>query len=84
MTLQRYVVGRPNLLNIPIVPVNQEKSLHWEAGCNFHYLVKDLWVWSFMDTYPPRIEIDCSHLSPNMSIKIGDVEKMMPYGIYLH
>lgn len=23
-------------------------------------------------------------LSPNMSIKIGDVEKMLPYGMYLH
>jgi len=23
-------------------------------------------------------------LSPNMPIKIGDVEKMLPYGVYLH
>ena len=23
-------------------------------------------------------------LSPNMPIKIGDIEKMLPYGVYLH
>ena len=49
-----------------------------------HYLVKDIWVWSFNDVYPARIEVDCSFLSPNMSIKIGDVEKLLPYGMYLH
>jgi hypothetical protein len=84
MTMQRYIVGRPNLLNIPVVPINQDKSMHWAAGCIFHYLIKDVWVWSFMDTYPARIEVDCSFLSPNLSIKVGDVEKMLPYGMYLH
>jgi hypothetical protein len=47
-------------------------------------MVKDVWVWSFMDNYPARIEVDCSHLSPNMALKIGDVEKLLPYGMYLH
>jgi hypothetical protein len=84
MKLQRYIVGKPNLINIPVIPVNQEKSLHWSAGCIFHYMVKDVWVWSFMDNYPARIEVDCSHLSPNMALKIGDVEKLLPYGMYLH
>jgi len=32
MTLQRYIVGRPNLINIPVVPVNQDKSVHWMIG----------------------------------------------------
>ena len=37
-----------------------------------------------MDTYPARIEVDCSLLTPTGPIKIGDVEKMLPYGCYLH
>ena len=64
--------------------MQEDKSLHFQAGCNFHYLIKDLWVWSFTDQHMARIEIDCSELSPNMPIKIGDVEKMLPYGMYLH
>jgi hypothetical protein len=47
-------------------------------------LIKDLWVWSYLDVYPARIEVDCRELSPNMPIKIGDLEKMLPYGMYLH
>lgn len=84
MEFQRYVVGRPNLLRLPVVPVQEDKSLHFQAGCNFHYSVKHLWVWSFNDVYPARLEVDCSALSPNMPIKIGDVERMLPYGLYLH
>jgi len=30
------------------------------------------------------IEVDCKDLSPNMPIKIGDVEKMLPHGMFLH
>ena len=81
---QRYIVGRPNLIEIPIVPVQEDKSLHFDAGAAFNYHVKTLWVWCFNDNYPGRIDIDCAFLSPNMSIKIGDVEKMLPYGMYLH
>ena len=81
---QRYIVGRPNLINLPLVPVQEDKSLHFIAGAAFHYNVRSLWVWCFNDVYPGRIDINCSHLSPNMSIKIGDVEKMLPYGMYLH
>jgi hypothetical protein len=72
------------LLNIKVLPVQEDKSLHWQAGCNFQYLVKDIWVWCFLDVYPAIVEVDCSELSPNMAIKIGDVEKMLPYGMYLH
>lgn len=41
-------------------------------------------MWCFNDTYPPRIEVDCSHLTPSFPIKIGDVERMLPHGMYLH
>ena len=28
--------------------------------------------------------MDCSFLSPNLPVRIGDIEKMLPYGMYLH
>jgi len=58
--------------------------LHFVAGGRFNFFVKHLWVWCFNDVYPGRIDVNCSHLSVNMSIKIGDIEKMLPYGMYLH
>jgi hypothetical protein len=30
------------------------------------------------------IEVDCSSLSPQLPIKIGDVEKTLPSGMFLH
>ena len=35
INFQRYIVGRPNLLQIPIFPVQYEKSLHFIAGADF-------------------------------------------------
>ena len=84
MEFQRYIVGQPNLLRISVLPVQEDKSLHFKAGCTFHYLIKEMWVWSYLDTYPGRIEVDCKDLTPNLSIKIGDIEKMLPHGMYLH
>ena len=84
MTLQRYIVGKPNLLTLPIYAKQEDKSFHWQAGANFNVLIKELDVWCFTDKYIPRLEIDCSDLTPNLSIKVGDVEKMLPYGMYLH
>lgn len=48
------------------------------------YLIKEVYVWSYNDTYPGRIEVDCKDLTPSYPIKLGDVERMLPYGIYLH
>lgn len=36
LRLQRYIVGRPNLLRMPVVPVREDKSLHFQAGTQFH------------------------------------------------
>jgi hypothetical protein len=84
MNLQRYIVGRPNLLKLPIYPVQEDKALHWQSGANFLFITKELYVWSYNDSYPGRIEVDCQNLTPSYPIKIGDIEKMLPYGMYLH
>mmetsp|Transcript_1975 Transcript_1975/g.1434 ORF Transcript_1975/g.1434 Transcript_1975/m.1434 type:complete len:84 (-) Transcript_1975:45-296(-) len=78
------MVGRPNLLCLPIYPVQEDKSLHLQAGCFLHFVRREVWVWSFLDQYPPRVEIDCSLLSPNYPVLFGDLEKMLPHGMYLH
>jgi len=84
MEFQRYIPGRPNLLTIPLMPVQEDRSLHFQAGASFHYLVPKIQVWCFTDSYPGVIEVDCSDLSPLMPIKVGDIEKQLPEGMYLH
>ena len=49
-----------------------------------HMLQKEIDVWVFTERYAPVIEVDCSNLSPNMPIKIGDIEKLLPDGMFLH
>ena len=34
---QRYIVGRPNLLRIPLYPVREDKSLHFVANADFSF-----------------------------------------------
>lgn len=44
----------------------------------------EIMVWCYNESYPAVIEVDCQDLSPQLSIKIGDVEKMLPDGMFLH
>lgn len=84
MEFQRYIPGRPNLLTLPLMPVQEDKSLHFQAGAQFHYLWKHINVWCYNESYPAVIEVDCADLSPQLSIKIGDIEKLLPHGMFLH
>jgi len=47
-------------------------------------VIDHVWVWCFTDKYPARIDADCEFISPNNPLKIGDIEKMLPFGMYLH
>ena len=71
-------------MKIPLFPEQEDKSMHFLAAGQFEYMITHLWVWCFTDHYPGRIDIDCSLLSPNAPIKLGDVERMLPHGMYLH
>ena len=84
LDFQRYIVGRPNLLCLDIDYQQEDKSLHFQAGAEFEYFETKIWVWCFNDSYPARLEVDCSELSPRLPIKIGDLERMLPHGMYLH
>ena len=35
MHFQRYIVGRPNLLSLPLYCYQYDKSFHWQAGAEF-------------------------------------------------
>jgi hypothetical protein len=63
------------MLTLPLIPIQEDMSLHFQAGCRFDILEKEVKVWCYTDYYPGNIEVDCQRLSPNMPIKIGDIEK---------
>ena len=84
LEFQRYIPGRPNLLDIPLMPVMEDRSLHFQAGAEFHYLMRSIKVWCYNESYPGAIEVNCEDLSPQMPIKVGDIEKMLPHGMFLH
>mmetsp|Transcript_1940 Transcript_1940/g.3354 ORF Transcript_1940/g.3354 Transcript_1940/m.3354 type:complete len:153 (+) Transcript_1940:721-1179(+) len=65
-------------------PVLEDKSLHFQAGCMFDFLIPEIKVWCFEENYPGVIEVDCSGLTPLFPLKIGDLEKTLPEGVILH
>ena len=50
----------------------------------FHFMIKELQVWCYNESYPGVIEVNCKDLSPLLAIKIGDIEKQLPHGMFLH
>lgn len=46
--------------------------------------MKEINVWCYNESYPGVIEVNCSDLSPQLPIKIGDIEKTLPNGMFLH
>lgn len=41
-------------------------------------------MWCFNDTYPARIEVDMLKASEERPYKIGDLQRDMPEGMFLH
>lgn len=64
--------------------MQEEKSIHYMAGADYHVLREKFDIWTYTLRYPPIVEVDCQFLSPKRPIKIGDAEKLLPYGVYLH
>jgi hypothetical protein len=44
---------------MPLYPVQEDKSYHFQASANINFNIKELYVWCFTDRYPAKIEIDC-------------------------
>ncbi len=68
MAFNPFIPGRPNPIRIPIVPLNFEQSPHYVAGAEFNWRVKQIDLWTYVEDYPPQIEVDCRNLSLYYSI----------------
>lgn len=84
LEFNRFVEGRPNPINIPVSPTNEIGCIDHAAGANIQLELRSLDLWTYTPNYPPRMELDCASLSVDNSIKLGDVEKLLPEGVYLH
>lgn len=80
----RFIPGRPNPIKIPVIPVNENQCNDRNLGANIEQMIKELDLWTYSEIYPPQIHLDCSHLTVKESIKLGDVEKLLPEGVYFH
>ncbi len=77
----RFIPGRPNPIRVPIVGMNENQCNDRLMGANVHQVLTELDLWTYSEIYPPQIHLDMSHLTVKESIKLGDVEKMLPHGV---
>lgn len=82
--VNRFIVGRPNPITVPVNPKNFEQSHTYVAGAHLTWKVKQIDLWTYVEDYPPQIDVDCRNLTLNHSVKIGDVEPLLPEGVFLH
>lgn len=80
----RFVLGRPNPLNLPISTINHFDAADHKIGADLSVVLNNMDFWTYTDVYLPRIDLDCSNLTVRESIRIGDLERMLPDGMYLH
>eukprot|EP01022_Parablepharisma_sp_SALTPOND_P019850 TRINITY_DN3455_c0_g1_i1.p1 TRINITY_DN3455_c0_g1~~TRINITY_DN3455_c0_g1_i1.p1 ORF type:complete len:804 (-),score=84.56 TRINITY_DN3455_c0_g1_i1:2435-4846(-) len=78
---QRFVVGAPNLIELPIVPYN--------TTINGSDLVRDqhiysLFVWCYDTNYPSGIGINALSAFVHPNFTIGSLEQLLPPNVYLH
>lgn len=84
MEFNRFIMGRPNPITLPVIHVNLEKSQYFKFGANVEQLIRRLELWTYTDQFPPRIEVDIEYMSVTTGVQIGDVEKTLPHGVFLH
>lgn len=82
---QRYIVGRPNLLTLPIKLTNKfynpyVGSLDVELAQYYH----EVDVWCTTDDYPPILEIDTRLITPGKPFKFLNLNLFLPEGMWLH
>jgi hypothetical protein len=80
----RFVLGRPNPIRLSVVPTDHFSAADHQSGADLNLVIGQMDLWTYTDVYPPFLHIDCSNLSVKDPIRIGDVEKMLPDGVFLH
>mgnify|MGYP007088252774 CR=1 FL=1 len=84
LEMNRFIVGRPNPIRLPVVPEGVELSDAMNSG---HYFEQKVWqidLWTYIDNYPPVLKLDFWYMTPNNPLRIGDIPKFLPNGMYLH
>jgi len=81
---KRYIVGRPNKLFIPLIMRMTTDNKYLNKGCEYTMKKKGIWVNSYNDDYPLKIEIDPANVTPMRSYKVGDLANALPDGLELH
>jgi hypothetical protein len=59
VTFQRFIEGRPNLITMPLKPVQEELGIHFRAGADFTWCKDSFQVWTYTKRFPPVLELDC-------------------------
>lgn len=79
--LHRYIVGKPNLVNIEMtLPIkNHEGFKHKQVN----WIKHEVAIISYNDVYPTQIELDYKRLARNGRITFGDLQNILPRGLEL-
>ena len=80
----RFIEGRPNPITLPLTLKGMLENMDYQIGCRINRWHRDINLWTYTSNYPPQIEVDCSLLTVKNSIKIGDIEALLPDGVFLH
>lgn len=79
--LNRFIVGRPNLIKMPIYITNHKIGAIDIIKAQFYYSV---WLWAYTDKYPASIEIDALQIRPKLVYLMSELERDLPEGLYFH
>lgn len=80
----RYIVGRPNLLYIPIKIRKGFSNPILNMGGNLYQKIHGVQVYSYNDDYPTTFEIDPHNVTCSRGYRLGDLMNTFPDGVVLH
>ncbi|CAD8060390.1 unnamed protein product [Paramecium sonneborni] len=84
VTLRRYIVGRPNLLYVPIALLPNNSNPALVRGTDYDVHIEGVWINSYNATYPTRFLVDVKNLKTYRPYKLGDLQNTFPQGVLLH
>lgn len=84
INLRRYIVGRPNLLWIPVSVETNYDNESTNRGTSIDQAIHGVWVYSYNNTYPTRFVINPKNITTSRPYKLGDLQNTFPDGVVLH
>jgi hypothetical protein len=62
------IVGRPNKLFIPLIMRTNFENRYLNKGSEYMFKYRGIWVNSYNDDYPIKLEIDPANVTPKRGI----------------